>query len=527
MTYGESPYIHGMHDPGGEALDADRPGWRVFTEAIGADPNDRGGGDYSWWADRGYGVIVRLNYGYAPLGTIPTPDRYADFAQRVGNFVAASRGCTHWIIGNEPNHSQERPGGRVIDPADYAKCFLACRGAIHLAQGRPTVLPAPVAPWNLETGDWLDYWSVVLTLLADAAAIDGLALHAYTHGADPSLIYSDERRHDWLWHFRTYRDQLAVAREYVHNVPVFITECNQGDAAWVDVNSGWVQNVYDEIDTWNGDHADQVIRAVCLYRWPDADRWGIESKAGVHADYRVAAFLGYTWTVEEETVGIVNAGLDLPYVGMQNHANIRTANGWTPWWLPEGNEGGEAGQPEYKPITPDVDPYRVLSGDASQCWFIRWRIMNGGIAQQVNVGAGKRVTFRAPFHVWCSQSDDPAADDGELYVRVGIDPRGGTDPQEVGIVWGEWTRGTRAWQTIGVSTVSETDTITVYVQGWNKWSMAHNDVYVDEVELEVEGGTEPPDPPAPGEPGDYEVCLVATIGGLEIPITGTVRMVEP
>ena len=69
------------------------------------------GGDYRRWEQQGYQVIVRLNNGYGADGTIPTPDKYADFARRCANYIRNSPGCTHWIIGNEPNHAQERPQG--------------------------------------------------------------------------------------------------------------------------------------------------------------------------------------------------------------------------------------------------------------------------------------------------------------------------------------------------------------------------------------------------------------------------------
>lgn len=69
--------------------------------------------------------------------------------------------------------------------------------------------------------------------------------------------------------------------------------------------------------------------------------------------------------------------------------------------------------------------------------------MSGGIRQCVRVGAGKRVVLRVPFHVWCSQSDNPQADDGELYVRVGIDSHGRTDPRADDVVWSNWVRGGR------------------------------------------------------------------------------------
>lgn len=107
----DSEYLFGIHEPGGEnhMLEFGRPGWIVFTEGIGNDPNDKSGRDYRQWSDKGIGVIVRLNNGYHPAGTIPNSTRYADFAARCANFVAASQGCKLWIIGNEMNFAIERP----------------------------------------------------------------------------------------------------------------------------------------------------------------------------------------------------------------------------------------------------------------------------------------------------------------------------------------------------------------------------------------------------------------------------------
>lgn len=107
----DSPYIYGLHDPGGEQImgDANRRGWIVFTEEIGSDPGNMAGKDFRLWSSQDYGVICRINHGYGAAGTIPTSNRYEDFALRVANYVAASPGCKIWIIGNEMNHIQEWP----------------------------------------------------------------------------------------------------------------------------------------------------------------------------------------------------------------------------------------------------------------------------------------------------------------------------------------------------------------------------------------------------------------------------------
>ncbi len=106
-----SANIFGIHEPGGERYmkDAGHPGWIVFTEGIGSNPQDRSGRDYRPYSNQGFGIITRLNNGYAPAGTIPNSSQYRDFAARCANFVAASPGCKTWIIGNEMNYALERP----------------------------------------------------------------------------------------------------------------------------------------------------------------------------------------------------------------------------------------------------------------------------------------------------------------------------------------------------------------------------------------------------------------------------------
>ena len=96
----ESEYIFGIHEPGGEELmlEAGKPGWVMFSEALGHDPDDRSSVDYSSFSNRGLGIIVRLNHGYEPDGTLPHSSQYELFARRVANFVATSRGCKIWVV---------------------------------------------------------------------------------------------------------------------------------------------------------------------------------------------------------------------------------------------------------------------------------------------------------------------------------------------------------------------------------------------------------------------------------------------
>ncbi len=305
------PYIFGMHDRGGAHLmvQKGKPGWVLVTEALGADPDNHSGSNYTDLVNQGLSVIVRLNYGYAYDGTLPPSHLYANFAVRCGNFVAASPGCHIWIVGNETNLANERPGGRdgeKITPALYADCYRKCRDEIRRRPDHTTdqVVVAPVAPWNIETpypgnpsGDWVQYFADILHLLG--GEVDAIGLHTYTHGQDPNFVTSDATMGNpafqkYHYHFRAYRDFMAAIPETLRDRPVYITETDENDP-WKPDNTGWVRNAYREIHDWNQNPDNQPIQALILYRWIIADPnseddrgWAIVDKPGVQDDFRCA-----------------------------------------------------------------------------------------------------------------------------------------------------------------------------------------------------------------------------------------------
>lgn len=281
--------LFGMHDKGAEQImrDGAGGGWTLITEAIGRDPNDHNGADYTDIVDAGCTPIVRLNNGYHPHGTIPEEQYYGEFAKRCANFILASRGASIWVIGNEPNLEIERPNGKPISPESYSRCFNLVEQAVHSVFPPARLIPAPVGPWNVQTGDWLIYFSI---LLAQCRNIGGIALHTYTHGPAPSLITSDQTMgtpyENRFYHFRAYRDFMTVIPQSLHSLPIWITETDQ-NGPWANVNSGWVQNAYREIREWNATHTGRQIEGMCLYRW-DFDRYALKSKDQVLLDWRAA-----------------------------------------------------------------------------------------------------------------------------------------------------------------------------------------------------------------------------------------------
>lgn len=285
-------YIYGIHDYEGYTLLKDGIGWVVTTDEIGHYQKDGRvvrGRDFSPISNRGHNVLARINYGYGDKGTIPgSKTQYGKFGSDVAKFVKNSTGCSRWIIGNEPNHEQERPSGNSINPQSYAECFNICYEKIKEVKEYHQVILAAIAPWTNATGDWLKYFDSVLD---SVNTIDGIALHTYTHGSDPNLIFSDATMNppyqSRFYNFRAFEDFMRrIPLKYKH-VPVYITETNQYDP-WLNQNNGWVKNAYDIIDMWNRERSNQKIYCLCLYRWNEYDKWNLKSKDQVHQDFREA-----------------------------------------------------------------------------------------------------------------------------------------------------------------------------------------------------------------------------------------------
>lgn len=346
---GESEYIYGFHDPGdwrGILTEKGRTGWVLFTEEIGYDPNAHSAPDYRAWSQAGFGVIVRLNNGYAPGGTIPHSRNYDSFARRCANHVGDSKGAHIWIIGNEMNHANEQPGVRfnsngfeadeLITPDKYAACFKKVRAAIKAVPGHEgdQVVLGAVAPYTAvirypgnESANWIKYFTDILGLIGNN--LDGIALHSYTHGANPNLIF--DQKQPWpqypglYYHFYAYRNFMDAIPRGLRNLPIYITETDQSDDGqghilpWADTNSGWVRNAYKEINDWNSKPGNQQIRCLLLYRWGRYDDWYIEGKRGVIDDFKSALEPGYKW-------GVAPAD-DRPFATVRENLNVREGPG--------------------------------------------------------------------------------------------------------------------------------------------------------------------------------------------------------
>lgn len=268
-------------------------------------------GDINW--------IVRLNHGYGSTGTIPLPGQYQEFANACANYVAQSRGANIWIIGNEPNHEQERPNGTYITPGLYAQCFALCRNAIKRVNPNAQVIPAPCAPYHANPSKWTDYLTDMLGYIAKSGGCDGIAVHTYTRSSNPADIESGAQMGPPLQNtysgFLSYLDALDCVPSSMLHLPVYITEFNELlEHGWDDANAGVVQAAYHEINDINQGSIERNLPIQCLilYRWPKYDKWHIEGKRGVIDDFYAAVSKGYLSPIRETNA--VTETLHIPQV---------------------------------------------------------------------------------------------------------------------------------------------------------------------------------------------------------------------
>jgi hypothetical protein len=337
VSRGECPYIFGIHaaDPGRPLQNlkllqdygrlyqgTGRRGWVLFTEGIGSDPTHIREHDFERWADAGYGVIVRLNHSQDGHGTLPEHKLYPDFAETCARYIELSRGCHIWIIGNEPNNTQEHPtkDNRIsehITPEMYAEAFNLAYQEIDKVRPLDQVVPAAMDPYfgvglPLLGGRAYRPLEYFETVMAQIDKLDAVALHTYTHWLDVNQITSLDRfdapsmpqgtpREHYL-HFQAYRCFAEAIPSQWRKVPIYITETNHlsqsttgpGAHGWLNRNARWVQEAYREIARWNSAPYAQQIHCLLLYRW-SGDAWAISDLPAVQEDFRAALDQDYRW----------------------------------------------------------------------------------------------------------------------------------------------------------------------------------------------------------------------------------------
>jgi hypothetical protein len=177
--------------------------------------------------------------------------------------------------------------------------------------------------------------------------------------------------------------------------------------------------------------------------------------------------------------------------------NMFVPNDWEGWFLhqAECRGGYVTAQPEMQVITQTPDPVRVRSGEQAAKLFTFWQCHKAGYWQTVTVEPGlyQGRVYPQVWHSNCSQRPhDPPLDydcqtpyNSSQWIRVGIDPTGGTDPRSDDIVWSEPIEqygmyGPAVITPLVMVTGTE---VTFFIESKTEWPAKHDDAYIDDSAL--------------------------------------------
>jgi hypothetical protein len=270
-------------------------GWGLHTVALGTNSTHL---DMTRFAQAGVKMLVRLNYGYEPMGNIPLPtdgENYKKFIHACAQTMQQSKGIWGFILGNETNNPNEWPGGPQGTPIS-AQVYVDLYNQVW--QQKPAdvrLAPQAVDPYYGPGSDNRVYWQ---TILAGLHGADFLTVHPKTQDSNPDNVDSDMKFGDdplrWqYYHLQAYKPLLAAVPARFKHLPVIATEVNpqqkdNGTKGWEPGRGGeWVKRAIRHFQTYNG-NGSQPITGVIFYRF-SADEWAIH-----HHPEILAAIIGVT-----------------------------------------------------------------------------------------------------------------------------------------------------------------------------------------------------------------------------------------
>lgn len=167
------------------------------------------------------------------------------------------------------------------------------------------------------------------------------------------------------------------------------------------------------------------------------------------------------------------------------------AEGWLPFWVAHlpNDETWKNQRPSYRAALRAVDARRARSGPAAQMYSTNWATHIAGIMQIVEgIMPGQRLALSAYGQAWSTSSDsaDQSIDPGNLRLKIGIDPTGGSNPFDSGIVWSDERLNYDLYgKPFSVEATTRGSRVSIFLLSSVDWPKKHNDVFWDDVSLEA------------------------------------------
>ncbi len=154
-------------------------------------------------------------------------------------------------------------------------------------------------------------------------------------------------------------------------------------------------------------------------------------------------------------------------------------NEWAAWW-----NTALAG-PRYNPSDAGS---RVQSGARAASYWEQYRDYDAGLYQLVpNVTSGTIYRFSIYGHAWSTTDITKKTSDTDVQMQIGIDPKGGDNPNAGSIVWSGAVSARDTYQLFTVEAAAQGTQISVWVRGKTIYPVTQTDFYWDNASLVAVG----------------------------------------
>ena len=181
-----------------------------------------------------------------------------------------------------------------------------------------------------------------------------------------------------------------------------------------------------------------------------------------------------------------------PYVN-RGRSTLNTPGAW-PIWVADGPHGQEwQNRADKVTAFPHNNGPEVHSGTNSLNIDGGYVTYTAAVYQQVSVAPGTNLTGSAWARIkTCNLAPGSgncgSAVESGAFVRVGIDPNGGTDPNSPSIVWSGNIQPHDTYLQATVSATSVAGTVTLFIYTTQQWPADLNRAWFDDASLTVGGG---------------------------------------
>ncbi len=167
-------------------------------------------------------------------------------------------------------------------------------------------------------------------------------------------------------------------------------------------------------------------------------------------------------------------------------------------------------RPRFNSVDSSAFSNRVHSGILAQKYLSDGRMHEAGLMQRVTgLRPGTTLRFSIFMQAWqcfeanaCGANGIRSDQPGNMHLRVGLDPTGGTNPFSPNVVWSGEQAAFDRWVEFAVQAAAKADAVTVFTHSRAEWDFArqNNEVYLDDASLVVASGAGAVAPPASGQP---------------------------